>query len=597
MNKIQLANLKRKKIQSVIDKVISSRWLLTFAALFSFFFFWGRYNSFTFILLASSFIALFIASSFFYASLVRKLTKWETYLDILKLEKNRKALNWKELPKYRSPAIEVEELDYITATDLNLLGEHSVLHLMDNSISDFGQKTLVGHLLSKKEPIKKIIKRQKKVKELLPLIIFRMKFKLLGKLHSNALIKKEELFSAFGVRFLNKLFLSLFSLLVIVQLINAILMLCSMVGEMKPYYLLSSPLIFLIYQLLKNQSANAFEEGLHLQISLERLFPVFNLMECLSIKKDDALFEEFESFQKGPPSRLLKQVNWVVALLSVRANPLLGLILNFLLPWDFGLLIFLEKLKSKNGPHLKHWMDSLGRLEALVSLADYADLNRGVFPNFLESGYAHYLVAADVGHPLMASDKRITNTYVIEKKSPVAIITGSNMAGKSTFLRTVGLNIALAKAGTTVLAQDFQLQNLSVKSLIKAQDFLEKEMSLFYFEVKRLKEILEEGRESSKEFPFLFLVDEIYRGTNNEERYQGAVAYLKEFSKTPGCCGLLTTHDINIAKSLEEGESFKHYHFKEMFKDGILVYDYKINQGICDTTNALRIMEKEGLPV
>ncbi len=597
MNKIHQANVKIIKLQNVIDKIISGRWFLTFVSLFSFFLFWGRYDSYLFILLMGSFIALFIASSFFHAGLMRKMTKWKTYLEILGLENNRKELNWKELPKYRSPVFNMDEIDFITATDLNLLGEHSILHIMDNCISDLGQKTLVEHLLSKKESMTSILVRQKKVMELLPLVIFRMKFKLLGRLHTNALIKKEELFSVFGVRFLTKNFIALFSLLVFIQIINAFLILGSTIGEMKPYYLLSSPFIFLIYQLLKNQSSNAFEEGLQLQISLERLFPVFNLMEGLNIKKDDALYEEFKFFKEEPPSTLLKQVNWVVALLSVRANPLLGLILNFILPWDFGLLIILEKLKSKNAPHLKHWMDGLGRLEALVSLSDYAQMKKGIFPSFLKADDQVYLSATDIGHPLMDKGKGVTNTYTIENGSPVAIITGSNMAGKSTFLRTIGVNIALAKAGTTVLAQEFRIQNLSLKSLIKAQDFLEKEMSLFYFEVKRLKEILEEGRGSSLEHPFLFLVDEIYRGTNNEERYQGAVAYLKEFSLTSHCCGLLTTHDINIAKSLEKDRIFKHYHFKEMFKDGRLVYDYKINQGICDTTNALRIMEKEGLPI
>lgn len=597
MNKIQQANINITKLQSIIDKVISVRWFLSFLALFGFFIFWGRYNSSLFIILAASFFALFIISSFSHAGLMRKMTKWKVYLDILQLEKNRKELNWKELPKYRSPILNVDDLDYITATDLNLLGKHSVLHLMDNCISDLGQKTLVEHLLSKKESLGSILVRQNKVRELLPLIIFRMKFKLLGKLHSNALIKKEELFSVFGVRFLTNSFISLFSLMVLVQFVNALLILGATMGGLKPYYLLSSPFIFLIYQLLKNQSSNAFEEGLNLQISLERLFPVFRLMETLEIKKENALYEEFKSFKEEPPSTLLKKVNWVVALLSVRANPLVGLLLNFILPWDFGLLIILEKLKSKNAPHLKHWMDGLAKLEALVSLSDYAQMKKGIFATFLKPDDQVYLSATDIVHPLMDREKGVSNSYEIHKDSPVAVITGSNMAGKSTFLRTIGLNLALAKAGTTVLAHDFRIQNLSLKSLIKAQDFLEKEMSLFYFEVKRLKEILEEGRGSSLEHPFLFLVDEIYRGTNNEERYQGAVAYLREFAKTSHTCGLLTTHDINIAKSLEMDGTFKHYHFKEMFKDGLLVYDYKINSGICDTTNALRIMEKEGLPV
>lgn len=557
--------------------------------------FWGDHQNFFFYLLSTLLLGFFLINSILLSFFSNRLSRWKSYQELLEIENNRRDLNWQKLPKYRSPEFNHEEFDIITATDLHLIGEHSALHLMDSCITDYGHKTLLHSLLSEKSRSFNQ-KRQNKVKELLPLKIFRMKFKLLGKIHAQELLNRELLLSTFNSDLFKKKFFLVFAVLIIVQLVNMVLLIGSLIGEIKPYFLLSLPIIYLLYQLLKMQSDNAFEVGLKLQTSLERILPLFELVERLPVAKQDALYAEFSSFQDSPPSELLKKINRVVSLLSVRANPLLGMLLNFLFPWDFGLLIILSSLKNKHYPQLKNWMDNLGHLEALVSISDYSDIMGGKFPQLLEHDSSLYLKANNLVHPLLERGKRVPNSYLAEKSSPIAVITGSNMAGKSTFLRTIGLNICLAKAGATVLADEFEIQNLSVKSLIKAQDFLEKEMSLFYFEVRRLKDILLKTRESTSEFPFFFLIDEIYRGTNNQERYQGAVAYLEVISALPHCCGLLTTHDINIAKQLENNQVIKQFHFQEKFKDGKLSYDYKINPGICETTNALRIMEKEGLP-
>lgn len=596
MSKITQSQKKISWLQIKIDQVVNSRWLLFFIGVVSLSVFWGRYQTPFFYLLTTFLVILSAASSIVLTGLERRMTSWKHYRRLVTIEEDRKNLNWAALPPYRAPQLNEGELDLITATDLHLIGPYSALHLMDSCISDFGQRTLVSHLLTD-EPLQKIRARQKKIKELLPLCIFRMKFKLLGSIHSGNLINREGLLSSFGEQIFQKKFFSIFTLLVVVQFLNAGLIIGAALGVVKPYFVINTLVILLIYQLLKNQSDNAFDVGLKLQISLERLIPVFQMMERLPVKPEDALYEEHAAFSENPPTRLLKKINTVVALLSVSANPLLKLVLNILLPWDFGLLIVLESLKARHYPNLKLWLNSLGKFEALVSLADYSGNLGGKFPEFTHSEAAVYLEVTDLDHPLMGRDKRVSNSFVMRKDSPIGLITGSNMAGKSTFLRTVGLNMALAKAGTTVLANKFLLQNLTVMSLIKAQDFLEKEMSLFYFEVKRIKEILSKGREATTENPFLFLVDEIYRGTNNQERYQGAVAYLKAFSTVPQCCGLLTTHDINIAKDLLQTSAIRQYHFSEVFEGGALHYDYKINPGICETTNALRIMEKEGLPI
>jgi hypothetical protein len=596
INKLNRLEKNILHIKLMISRILGLRWIIFFLSIFSLIFFWENYHHYLFYSLMAALLVVFIITSIMHSFFERKLTKWKLYYEIVTIQKNRNELNWKRLPEYRSPELS-DEFDLITATDLNLIGPHSALHLIDSSISDFGQQTLVSNLLRQSEPLSKIRSRQKKIQELIPLKIFRMKFKLMGKLHSKELIKRDVLFSMFGSKLLNLKFFLVFTVLATLHVVNMILLVASILGEFKPYFLITALLIFAFYQLLKALSRNAFEVGLELQIALEHLLPVYRMMEELPIKKSDVLYEEFRAFKETPPSRLLKRINIVVACLSARANPLLGILLNFILPWDFGLLVILESLKLKHYSHLKQWMNGLGQLEALVSLADYSENSGGVFPIFIDSKNDHYFEGIDVAHPLLTTDKRAGNSYIIKKDAPLAVLTGSNMAGKSTFLRTIGINIALAKAGAKVPAQKFALQNLTIMSLIKAQDFLEKEMSLFYFEVKRLKEILVKGRESSSEFPFLFLVDEIYRGTNNQERYQGAVAYLREFITISHCCGILTTHDMNVAETMVQNPSIGQYHFREVFKDGALFYDYKINDGICQTTNALRIMQQEGLPI
>jgi hypothetical protein len=596
MNKSHFVKNTIVSLKHNYERLITLRWIIFFLSIGAILLYWGDHQSFSFYIISALLLSIFIINSLLLSFFNTRLTNWKHYQELLDIEKYRSDLEWEKLPKYRSPDLSHEEFDLITAADLHLIGEHSALHLMDSCITDYGQKVLVHSLLT--EESKEFNQaRQNKVKELLPLRIFRMKFKLLGKLHARELLNKEIILSTFNSVLFKKKFFFIFAVLIIVQLMNMGLLAGFLLGEIKPYFLLSIPIIYLLYQLLKMQSDNAFEVGLKLQTSLERLLPLFKLVEKLAVTKEDALYAEFSIFQNSPPSELLKKINRVVSLLSVRANPLLGMLLNFLFPWDFGLLIVLGSLKDKHSQQLKLWMDSLGRLEALVSISDYSDIIGGKFPQLLSPDSPLYLKASHLVHPLLEKGKRVPNSYLAEKSSPIAVITGSNMAGKSTFLRTIGLNICLAKAGATVLADEFSVQNLSVKSLIKAQDFLEKEMSLFYFEVRRLKDILLKARKSSDEFPFFFLIDEIYRGTNNQERYQGAVAYLEVISSLPHCSGLLTTHDINIAKKLEANSLVRQFHFQEKFRDGKLSYDYKINTGICETTNALRIMEKEGLPV
>ena len=163
-----------------------------------------------------------------------------------------------------------------------------------------------------------------------------------------------------------------------------------------------------------------------------------------------------------------------------------------------------------------------------------------------------------------------------------------------TFIRTIGVNLSLAYAGSVVNAQELTLSLFRLFTCIKVSDSVIDGISYFYAEVKRLKALLDEIEES--EYPVLFLIDEIFRGTNNIERLKGSSAFIKKLAQT-NAIGAVATHDLELVKLSEEISRVRNYHFREEIKEGKMIFDYRLNNGPCPTTNALKIMKLEGLPV
>jgi DNA mismatch repair ATPase MutS len=189
----------------------------------------------------------------------------------------------------------------------------------------------------------------------------------------------------------------------------------------------------------------------------------------------------------------------------------------------------------------------------------------------------------------------ITNDLHLEGCGAIRLITGSNMSGKSTFLRSVGINLCLAQAGAPVCASRFEWAWSRLACCIRVDDSLEAGLSFFYAEVKRLKAILDATRDHTAP-PVLFLIDEIFKGTNNRERLIGSRAYVTTLAKGNGL-GLVSTHDLELTELEKDIPSLTNAHFQETVAQGALSFDYKIRPGPCPTTNALRIMQLEGLPV
>jgi DNA mismatch repair ATPase MutS len=232
-------------------------------------------------------------------------------------------------------------------------------------------------------------------------------------------------------------------------------------------------------------------------------------------------------------------------------------------------------------------------------LANLAYLNpHYAFPKIVEddeAGQSTLFRAEGLGHPLLPDNNKISNEFSAGPLGEINLFTGSNMSGKSTFLRTLGINLSLAYAGGPVNATLLETIPFRLFTCIRISDSVTDGISYFYAEVKCLKALLEE-LDRDHPLPLIYFVDEIFRGTNNRERLLGSGAYLQALVGKPGI-GLIATHDLELVHLADDIPSIKNYHFTDEIVDGRMFFDYTLRSGPSPTTNALKIMEMEGLPV
>ncbi len=287
--------------------------------------------------------------------------------------------------------------------------------------------------------------------------------------------------------------------------------------------------------------------------------------------------------------RLRRILSWADAL---RNHAFAGLAGPLLL-WGVHCAVSLEAWRARCGAALPRWLEALGEAEASASLAALAHERRGyVFPEILEDGPPS-LIAENLGHPLLG-DSCIPNSLELQGPGSVLLVSGCNSSGKSTLLRSVGINAALAMAGSAVHASRLVLPPLAPATSMRLVDSLQEGTSHFVAELKRLRKVMDVADSG---VPTLFLLDEILQGTNARERLLGARALVAKLIRK-GAIGLVTTHDLALA-DLEEKHPGKvrNVHFADQVENGRMQFDYKMQPGVIDSTNALRLMQANGLPV
>ncbi|MBA3356285.1 MAG: DNA mismatch repair protein MutS [Pyrinomonadaceae bacterium] len=292
------------------------------------------------------------------------------------------------------------------------------------------------------------------------------------------------------------------------------------------------------------------------------------------------------------PSRQIAQLNRLIDLLDARRNMMFAPLAALLL-WPLQLAFVIERWRQRSGPAVARWLAAVGELEALTSLAGYSyEHPQDPFPELAEG--EGYFEGEGLGHPLIPEGRNVRTDLRLSDEPRVLVISGSNMSGKSTLLRTVGTNTVMALAGAPVRARRLRLSAMEVGASIRIQDSLQAGASRFYAEITRLRQIVELTK---KALPVLFLLDEILHGTNSHDRLIGAEGVVKGLIER-GAIGMVTTHDLALARIAEElAPRAANVHFEDHLEGGKITFDYRLRPGVVQRSNALELMRSVGLEV
>jgi len=533
----------------------------------------------------------------------RKVEQCIEKLGILKQIKSEQVaridLKWDEIPWKDINRNGYENHPY--AHDLNIIGKKSLFQLMDTSIYEGSVKILSEKLLNQNRKTEVITEIQSLVQELAPLQLFRDKLRVEAKYTDSKTDwhdwTMEQMLD--WLRLPKKTgFILPIGILSALSILNITFGIMALLGNLSAWYVMISFVSYLIVHKLNSHKVNGlFDAAFQMEKLLGRFSNILTHVERFKVRGNKKLVSFLEVFQKEneKPSKSLRKVRRLAIAASVQKNQIIGPILNLLMPWDFYFCLKLEDLKKEIEPKLTKWLDSFYELEALNSIANFCFLNPEYsFPTFKHDSKLLFK-AEQMGHPLIHKSQKVDNDFEIKSGNELFLLTGSNMAGKSTFLRTVGINLVLTYTGAPVSAVSLQTDVFRIFTSINVNDSLGDGLSHFYAEVKRLRKLLDELQKQD-ELPLFFFVDEIYKGTNNRERYSGSVAFLKEVAKEDGI-GIVSTHDLELADLESEIKKLSNWHFAESIMNGKMSFEYKLRSGPCPSTNALQIMKLEGLPV
>lgn len=341
-------------------------------------------------------------------------------------------------------------------------------------------------------------------------------------------------------------------------------------------------------------SAASSKEG-----ALSRYGGMLVLLEREKFESEELIALQKRLLESGTSAtREMAALSRIVGFLDARENEVFRIFIGPTLMWDVWCALALDTWRARAGKAAFGWFRALAELEALASLAGFAfEHPSNVYPDIVDDAVFE---AESLGHPLIDDAKRVSNDVKVAGPGHALVVTGSNMSGKSTLLRAIGVNVVLANAGAPVAAKKLRIGHLRVATSMRVADSLEEGTSRFYAELKKLKLVLELARDSKKKSTagtVLFLLDEILHGTNTRERLIGARAILKELL-ADGAMGAVSTHDLGLGELESEVPGrVRNVHFEEQVHDDVMTFDYRLREGIVQSSNALRLMRIVGLDV
>jgi DNA mismatch repair ATPase MutS len=477
--------------------------------------------------------------------------------------------------------------------DLDIFGHASLFQFCNRTTSDMGAAALANYLCNP-APLNVILNRQQAIKELASQIQWRQHFEAIGKeakineatqMRLNDWLNSKPIFTHNNWYKVLQYAVPLIMITTIV--LNAADMITNPVRNI--FLLLSAVLAFAMAKKIAPLHTQVSKMANELAVMGESI----QLIEQTNFTNE--LLKNLKANIKLSDSYLasseLKKLKKIVERLDLRLNPVVFIPLTIILQWDIQQGMALEKWKKRNHQNINNWFDALANFEALNSFATITFNNHHwCFPTFSTTHFS--LVGKSIGHPLIHPLGRVNNDININNASELMLITGSNMAGKSTYLRSIGTSIVMAMAGAPVCAAALTLYPVSLVSSMRITDNLAESTSTFYAELKKLQLIIEKVNAGETIF---ILLDEILRGTNSLDRHTGSVALIKQLIKH-NAVGIIATHDVALANLKNDYPSnILNYYFDAQINNEELFFDYQLKAGICTSINASILMKKIGI--
>ncbi len=483
--------------------------------------------------------------------------------------------------------------DHPYSYDLDIFGRNSLFQLLNRTGTSLGRKVLAQWLLSKAQK-KEILERQSAIQQLTDELDFRQRLQASGRLSK----ENKDYLKPFlhwlhePARYLHQWRFKVVALCVPFFSIGLIMLVSF--GSIDYSYLILPILItgaisatILPYTSRMHQQT---EQAIH---NLRAYYGMIWQIERSNFNDPRLMHLRSALTAQGQVASIrIRVLRRILDFFNSRANMLYWIFNGFFLT-DLLLVLYAEKWKERSDHLVETWFAVVAEFESLASLAAFSFAH----PSYATPTIApklYELNTKSIGHPLIPGGERVCNDFSLQGKGNIAIITGSNMAGKSTFLRTIGINAVLAFSGASVCADAFDISEFNVYTSMRTKDNLEEHVSGFYAELIRIKNLIETIKDN--QIPVLFLLDEILKGTNSMDRHRGSRALLKQLSSSR-VMGFVSTHDLELGKMAAEGTAFKNFSFNSYVKDNKLKFDYRLKPGVCESFNASLLMAGMGIKI
>ncbi len=483
--------------------------------------------------------------------------------------------------------------DHPYSFDLDIFGRRSLFQSINRTCTFFGKDRLAKWLQNHLHEKTSIEKRQEMVREISEHTLFREQFRVAGLVHHGQSSDGEKIqaWSQSPAQYLHAGWVKAF--IWGVPVINSLLLITSLAGWASFSWLGLSFGIFLVLSFGIIKRATYIQETYGKQLKSLNGYARLIALAKAENWKSAGMQELMERFNLNgqSPIQALQQLSKELDRLDLRNNQFLYVLLEGSIFFQLQEIVRIERWKVRYGQYISEWLETVGELDALCSLGTFAyNHPQYTYPELTEKPFC--FLATQMGHPLMPASQCVKNDATIPSRPFFLIITGANMAGKSTYLRTIGVNYLLACIGAPVCCERLKLYPNQLITSLRTSDSLSDNESYFFAELKRLKRIIDLLNQGQQLF---IILDEILKGTNSMDKQKGSFDLIRQFMQLKAN-GIIATHDLLLGSLIKQfPEEIRNYCFEADIKDNELTFSYKLREGVAQNMNACFLMKKMGI--